>query len=82
MRIFEYHGQCENLIRHSIEKEVNLTVTSSVLFRSNSMAIKIVTAYAKLIGGKFLRDTLGSMLTQVNALTESFEVKNFFWREK
>jgi hypothetical protein len=73
-RIFEYHAQSENLIKHSIEKEVSLTVSSSVLFRSNSMAIKIVTGYAKLIGGKFLRDTLGTLLQEVNLLNESYEV--------
>lgn len=52
-------------VRALVQQEVSNTSTSSVLFRSNSMAIRILSAYGRVVGAQYLRDVLGDLVKEV-----------------
>ncbi len=52
-------------IRAIVEQEVSTTTSSSVLFRSNSMAIRVLSAYGRIVGGPYLQQVLGDLVKQV-----------------
>ena len=51
-----------------------ITETPGVLFRSNSIAMKIVSTYARLVGQQFLETTLGPLVNDIIADSRSVEV--------
>ncbi len=48
-----------------VEQEVTSTLSSSVLFRSNSMAIRVLSAFGRLAGEAYLRSVLGDLVREV-----------------
>lgn len=60
-------------IRAVVEQEVSGTASSAVLFRSNSMAIRILSAFGRLAGEAFLRHHLGDLVRQVCSDSTSYE---------
>eukprot|EP01087_Luapelamoeba_hula_P001442 TRINITY_DN1115_c0_g1_i1.p1 TRINITY_DN1115_c0_g1~~TRINITY_DN1115_c0_g1_i1.p1 ORF type:complete len:2561 (-),score=353.59 TRINITY_DN1115_c0_g1_i1:117-7799(-) len=62
VRLFEANERTMDLLRKAIKQEVWKTETENTLFRRNSMATKLLAAYSKLIGTRYLRDTLTPVL--------------------
>jgi hypothetical protein len=60
-------------IRAIVEQEVSTTTSSSVLFRSNSMAIRMLSAYGRIVGGPYLQQVLGDLVKQVCRDDVSYE---------
>lgn len=60
-------------IRAIVQLEVSSTASSSVLFRSNSMAIRVLSAYGRLVGDVYLRAVLGDLVRKVCADATSYE---------
>ncbi len=60
-------------IRAIVQQEVSTTTSSSVLFRSNSMAIRVLSAYGRVVGGPYLEQVLGDLLKQVCQDDTSYE---------
>ncbi len=48
--------------------------TENTLFRRNSMATKLLAAYTKLIGGRYVKETLTPTLQRLIANTPTLEV--------
>merc|ERR1712137_789744 len=55
VRIFEANDKALDLIKASIRAEVQKTEKENTLFRLNSMATKLLSAYCKLIGKDYLQ---------------------------
>lgn len=62
--IFSYLGREQDLFRHVIQQEVEATSSVSVLFRSNSMAIRLVSVYAKLLATPYLKSLLSPLIEE------------------
>ena len=54
--------------------DVEKTEDPSLLFRGNSIATKAVDLYMKLIGSKYLKNTLGLFIRDVYDNAQEFEV--------
>ena len=65
VHLFEYHNQSLSLFDNLIEKEVSRTKTESTLFRSNSVASKMLSMYTKMLGNSFLVEVIKPSLQQV-----------------
>eukprot|EP01090_Pellita_catalonica_P017046 TRINITY_DN5062_c0_g4_i1.p1 TRINITY_DN5062_c0_g4~~TRINITY_DN5062_c0_g4_i1.p1 ORF type:complete len:2520 (+),score=346.34 TRINITY_DN5062_c0_g4_i1:70-7629(+) len=74
VRIFESNDKTLKLLKKAIEVEVNSTETPNTLFRRNSIATKLLASYTKLIGKKYLKDTLGGVLQGLIAQTPPMEL--------
>jgi len=74
VRLFQAKSKSIPLLIHLTAQEVKNTPTSDVLFRGNSIATKAVDAFMKLIGGNFLRKTIGKKVREIIASKRSCEV--------
>lgn len=86
VRVFEYFGSIQHLLKAFISNEVQNTgsiyfedtnifsVTSAVLFRGNSMAVKLISNYAVSIGKQYLCQTLQPVIQQVYNDPSNYEV--------
>ena len=64
VRIFEANDKALDLLKYSIRKEVLKTEKENTLFRLNSMATKLLSAYCKLIGKDYLQISVGPQIKQ------------------
>ncbi|KAL6048750.1 Neurofibromin 1 [Balamuthia mandrillaris] len=62
VRFFEANEKTMLLLKKTIEQEVKRTETENTLFRRNSMATKVLAAYTKLIGTRYLKATLSPVI--------------------
>ena len=60
--IFEANDKAIDLLKASILTEVNKTESANTLFRLNSMATKLLSAYCKLIGKDYLQISVGNQI--------------------
>mmetsp|Transcript_15903 Transcript_15903/g.40714 ORF Transcript_15903/g.40714 Transcript_15903/m.40714 type:complete len:3398 (+) Transcript_15903:1469-11662(+) len=74
VNIFEHHGETLHLIEKLIELEVRLATSPGTLFRANSIASKVISAYTRLVGSNYLRLTLGSPIQDICDKQLSLEV--------
>ncbi|KNC49089.1 neurofibromatosis type 1 [Thecamonas trahens ATCC 50062] len=58
IRLFSAAGKHMQLLEYIIRKEVTSTFAESTLFRRNSMATKLLTAFTKYVGKSWLQDML------------------------
>ncbi|KAH3768036.1 Neurofibromin 1 [Pelomyxa schiedti] len=66
VKAYEPEGKALPLIEHLIQKEIRTTVQAGTLFRSNSLASKVITAWSKLGEGQdFLVSTLQPVVTSI-----------------
>ena len=63
--IFNYLGKEEGLFEYVIREEVESTASVSVLFRSNSMAIRLVSMFAKLTATSYLKALLLPLIEEI-----------------
>ncbi len=61
------------MIKVFIDREVNGSDNFGTLFRSNSMASKLIKFYCKLVGQKYLQSCFVSLIRKLNGQT--FEVR-------
>eukprot|EP00300_Choanocystis_sp_HF-7_P028567 c34302_g1_i1.p1 GENE.c34302_g1_i1~~c34302_g1_i1.p1 ORF type:complete len:588 (-),score=-33.45 c34302_g1_i1:12-1775(-) len=62
VKIFEAKSACLTICHALIGIEVNATVQEHTLFRTDSMATKIMGNYAKLIGLEYLHRSIGDLI--------------------
>lgn len=62
MRIFAAHGKVAKLLQWSIDLEVAGTQSHTTLFRSDSYASRMLSAFTKNVGCKYLRHVLSPTL--------------------
>ena len=66
-----------HIFNHFYDSDVEKTEDPSLLFRGNSIATKAVDLYMKLIGSKYLKNTLGLFIRDVYDNAQEFEVEIF-----
>lgn len=59
-----------------VRKEVSATSTVNILFRSNSIAMKLVSAYAKMIGTTYLQKVLSPLIKEVKKKKKKIPKQN------
>ncbi|KAJ3434963.1 ras gtpase-activating protein [Anaeramoeba flamelloides] len=64
-------------INESIARETEITLQPQQLFRTNSMATKMMTFYSKTIGNEYLRSTLKQILTDLIKRNQSLTIDEF-----
>lgn len=74
IKIFYRANKALDLLKVAIQREVDSTATSSTLFRANSTASKLLSAYSKLVGTAYLHQTLCPVVNDVSAQPGNFEV--------
>jgi len=74
VRLFEANERTMVMLKMMIEQEVSRTDSENILFRRNSMATKLLAAYTKLIGTRYLKETLTPTLQRLIANPLTFEV--------
>ena len=62
MRIFAAHGKVARLLQWSIDLEVAGTQSHSTLFRSDSYASRMLSAFTKVVGQEYLQHVLSPTL--------------------
>ena len=65
IRIFEANDKSLDLLRQSIRSEVDKTEKENTLFRLNSMATKLLSAYCKVIGKDYLHVSVGPQIKKL-----------------
>ena len=65
VRIFEANDKALDLLKAAIRAEVMKTEKENTLFRLNSMATKLLSAYCKLIGKDYLIVSVGPQIKQL-----------------
>lgn len=65
VRIFDANGELIPLLRHVISQEVEKTEEIGNLFRSNSISSRMISAYGRLVGGVYLRNTLKPVVDDI-----------------
>ena len=75
VRIFEAYQKTIPIIKLVITKEVDNTMDPGTLFRGNSAATKLMSAYTRLIGSGYLKGTLKSLVQEVTSDPSGYEVK-------
>lgn len=63
--IYASQGEFLRLLRVFIKKELEKADSASGVFRSNSVASKLMGAYARLVGMKYLHATLGPLIAEL-----------------
>jgi len=70
VRILNQYSLVHHASKFLIQKEVDLSTSTSVLFRSNSVAIKVISVYAKMIGSDFIVSVLGSLIKEACKISD------------
>lgn len=65
LRLFEVQGQCEQLLKAVIAHEVDMTIEENRLFRGNTVATNIMTAYCRMTGTSFLKSVLAPFVEEI-----------------
>lgn len=78
VHLFEINGTTPHLVRTLIRQEIDEIApessSASALFRGNSVATKVLTAYALIAGADYLRRTLRPLIQSVVYSSEGFEI--------
>lgn len=84
--VFECHNQVIELIKTSLESEVDSAVEANALLRANSFASKIMKEYCNVVGKSYLRQVLGEHIQELcinpNEGGASFEVDSSKMKER
>ena len=69
-----YTGQEMTLLNYFVEKEIQETSQTAVLFRSNSVALRLISSYTKLISPHYLKGILEKLFLKVFEDAKKYEV--------
>lgn len=73
--IFEFIGETPALLTESMSREIKKTVDPNTLFRSNSMASRMMTLYSRRIGESYLNEVIRPVVEKILSLdNSSFEI--------
>jgi hypothetical protein len=67
IHILDAHKMTLPIIKLGITREVEKTKTAATLFRGNTMATKLMTAFTRMTGKQYLSDTLKPLLEELVA---------------
>ena len=65
MNIFHSEDMAEDVLADIVVDEISSVENEHLTFRGNSIATKAMESYIKLVGQKYLRDTLHSVLAEI-----------------
>ena len=65
MNIFHSEDMAEDVLADIVVDEISSAENEHLTFRGNSIATKAMESYIKLVGQKYLRDTLHSVLAEI-----------------
>jgi len=65
MSVFKIQDVAEDILSEIVVHEISSNENESLTFRGNSIATKAMEAYVKLVGEKYLEDTLRSTLNDI-----------------
>ena len=68
-----------SLLKWAIKQELTRTESEEILFRGQSVYIKVLSDFAALVGKQYLCDTLRPTITELLRETKSFEVREHRW---
>lgn len=74
LMLFNTKELAVDLLRGSIESEVKTTTSEGTLFRKNSISTHLMSMYARLLGKRYLKDTLRPLIVHVLSCQGSFEI--------
>lgn len=74
IRLFDASDKSLQLLQVMLGIEIQRTVSSNTLFRRNSMATKLLSAYSKIAGQKYLKDTLSPVIHDLIAKQYNYEI--------
>ncbi|KAL1917866.1 uncharacterized protein VTP21DRAFT_3700 [Calcarisporiella thermophila] len=67
LKVYDSRGKTTQLLRAIVELEVASTESESELFRRNSMATRLLSAFARQHGAEYIRSTLQPLLQELYA---------------
>ncbi|XP_070582023.1 ras GTPase-activating protein nGAP-like isoform X4 [Ptychodera flava] len=74
MKIFQHEDIAQEFLAKVVSDEIEKLANDSLIFRANSIATKAMEAYLKLVGDKYLKDTLGDYISTLYENDEDCEV--------
>lgn len=74
MNVFKIQDVAEDILADIVVHEISSNENETLTFRGNSIATKAMEAYVKLVGEKYLEDTLRSTLLDILASDLDLEV--------
>jgi neurofibromin 1 len=74
VKLFAERNKAQELLFAAIDNEVEATNTPGTLFRANSYASKMLTAYCNLVAGDYLKKTLSGLVSDIINNPVSMEV--------
>lgn len=74
VEIFSANGEFLNMLRATVEREVASTSEIGTLFRSNSMASRMMSAYSRSIGMDYIKSLLKPKIDAIIASKENLEI--------
>lgn len=74
VEIFANNGEFMNMLRRTVEREVDGTQDIGTLFRSNSMASRMMSIYSRTIGMDYIRTLLKPKIESIIASKENLEI--------
>jgi len=72
--IFESHDQALRLINQLLFREIKATQQETTLFRTDSMATKVLRSFLRLLATDYLRATIGKLIGEVTQAPKGYEV--------
>lgn len=74
VEIFATNGEFMNMLRRTVEREVEGTLEIGTLFRSNSMASRMMSIYSRTIGMDYIRTLLKPKIDSIIGAKENLEI--------
>jgi hypothetical protein len=74
VEIFSSHGELMDMLRQTVSREVEATLDIGTLFRSNSMASRMMSAFSRSIGMDYIKSLLKPKIDAIMASKENLEI--------
>ncbi|KAF0973370.1 hypothetical protein FDP41_008577 [Naegleria fowleri] len=74
IRLFAERGKALDLLKKLIDKEIEATTSVSTLFRANSSASKMLTAYCNTVAASYMVETISELVKKIVSDPVCFEI--------